>query len=329
MGDEYVVNKAVCICKLGLAPGILKVMDNTGVYMNGKQTATTMTLGNTFEPPGFGSCKKSWPPIPCVPAITKWTDCYEGVSINGTSYPLLDSSQGTCALGFTNCISIISTGQVEIPGIFQDKKSAAVHCYDINPFSGSFQKEENTKTHSIVTFAKSITEERRTIVSQKTLQILEEAAIKSSNKSVVITSTIRSTRKQAEAMYHNENSGKHIRYRAPGQAVIDVYKEGIRKGYSKEKIIENMDNKIKQLSEQDRRVSLHVVTPDMYKRRNVIDVSTTTFQDAKAFIQELLNNSSVVKIIQPLYESKSFSNSQGAKILYDKGEAAIHIEINQ
>ena len=134
MGKDYIVQSAICMCKFGVAPGILKVSDNKGVSMNGKLTATTMTLGNVFNPPGFGVCNISpASPKPCTPAITQWTGFYDGLTIQGSSYPLLDSSMGTCASGCPGCISFQTTGQIPIPGVFQIKQDSAIYQNDINP----------------------------------------------------------------------------------------------------------------------------------------------------------------------------------------------------
>jgi len=76
-------------------------------------------------------------------------------------------------------------------------------------------------------------------------------------------------------------------------------------------------------------VSLHVVSPSAYAKKNVIDMSTKTLQHQKGFIQELLNNNSVAKIIQPLYPVSFFQNRGNGKLIYDNQENAIHIEINQ
>lgn len=53
MKDEFVVNRAICRCQFGSAPGFLKVTDNQSVCMNGKLAATDNTLGNAFEGAGF------------------------------------------------------------------------------------------------------------------------------------------------------------------------------------------------------------------------------------------------------------------------------------
>lgn len=138
MGKEYVVQTAMCMCKFGAAPGILKVTDNQGVYMNGKLAATSMTLGNVFNPPGFGLCKVNpMTPKPCTPAVTQWTDYYDGATINGSSYPLTDTSKGTCAMGCPGCITFQTTGQIAIPGMAQMKQAAAAHQNDINPMGSA------------------------------------------------------------------------------------------------------------------------------------------------------------------------------------------------
>lgn len=146
MGKEYIVQSAVCMCKFGAAPGILKVTDNKGVYMNGKLAATTMTLGNVFNPPGFGVCKiNPMFPKPCTPAVTQWIDHYDGASINGNSYPLTETSKGTCATGCPGCITFQTTGQIAVPGMAQMKQAAAAHQNDINPMGVAEGLDENAK----------------------------------------------------------------------------------------------------------------------------------------------------------------------------------------
>lgn len=160
-------------------------------------------------------------------------------------------------------------------------------------------------------------------MSEKTKNILKKAAKSSGNKKIVITSTIRSPRKQAEAMYNNESNGKHIRYAAPGKQVLDVYSQ--TKNQGREKTINAMVEKINELSKQGKRVSLHCVSESEYAKLNIIDVSYINgLTDYKKFILDLANDSSVLKIIHPI---KSIGTS--GKISYDDGEPAILIEIKQ
>lgn len=134
MGKEYVVQGALAKCQFGATLGVLKVLDNSGVYMNGKRAATTQTLGNPFQPPCFGLCNiNPSSPKPCTPTVTSWTDFYDGVCINNGSFPLTETSKATCAMGCPHCISMQTTGQIAIPGITQFNNAAWEHQADINP----------------------------------------------------------------------------------------------------------------------------------------------------------------------------------------------------
>ncbi|WP_282917802.1 PAAR-like protein [Porphyromonas macacae] len=147
MGKEYAVQGALAICQFGASPGILKVSDNTGVYLNGKRAATTHSSGDTFQPPGFGVCHiNPSSPKPCTPSIVAWTDFYEGMSINNDSFPLTETSKATCAMGCPNCISLQTTGQIAIPGIVQFKQAAMEHQTDLNPMGTN----EESKTPILI-----------------------------------------------------------------------------------------------------------------------------------------------------------------------------------
>ncbi|WP_312076611.1 hypothetical protein [Chryseobacterium sp.] len=183
--------------------------------------------------------------------------------------------------------------------------------------------ETSSSSEKIVSFDSGLTEERVKVVSQFTISLLEKAAKSSANDKLIITSTIRSTRKQAEVMYSNENSGNHIRYAAPGRAVITVFNAGKNRGDSKEKIISDMDKKIKELSENGQRVSLHCVSKEAYSKNNIIDISYSRgAKNPRDLIRELVKDPAVTKIIHPL--NNVVSNN---KIRYDAKEPAIHVEI--
>lgn len=145
MAEEYIVDKAVCTCQFGSTSGFIRVIDQQFVYMNGKLTATSMTLGNALYPPGFTICRTNpMFPKPCIPAIVQWTDFYQGVGINGVSYPLKDSSKGTCAMGCPGCIKFANTGQIAIPGIVQLNEASAENLYELDAMGNSkaLEKEE-------------------------------------------------------------------------------------------------------------------------------------------------------------------------------------------
>ncbi|MBO6185921.1 MAG: hypothetical protein J6O88_14770 [Chryseobacterium sp.] len=183
--------------------------------------------------------------------------------------------------------------------------------------------KQNEASGKIVYFDSGLTEERVNVVSQFTISLLEKAAKNSANDKLIITSTIRSTRKQAEVMYSNESSGNHIRYAAPGRAVIAVFNTGKSRSDSKEKIISDMDKKIKELSESGQRVSLHCVSKEAYSKNNIIDISYSRgAKNPRDLIRELVKDPAVTKIIHPL--NNVVSNS---KVKYDTKEPAIHVEI--
>jgi hypothetical protein len=186
-------------------------------------------------------------------------------------------------------------------------------------------KKVEKKNNNIVTFDNELSEERKKVVTQKSIEIIEKAAKNSSNNKIIITSTIRSTRKQAEVMYSNESNGNHIRYAAPGREVIQVFNDGKTKRLPKETIINNMDKKIIELGSQDRRVSLHCVSKETYAKNNIIDISYTRGVTNKIDLtKELAKDESVTKVIHPFS-----SLGTTGKLKYDSKEPAIHVEIKQ
>lgn len=139
---------------------------------------------------------------------------------------------------------------------------------------------------------------------------------------MVITSTQRTPRTQAEAMYANIADGRNIRYKWAGEQVCDVCRTMRGQKKPKEEIIAAMVKRIEELSEQGYRVSNHCVSDAVYDRTNVIDVSYRNMPTAKAIeaIKAFALRIEVVKIIQPLSYKL-----QG----YDAAEPAIHLEIKQ
>ncbi|NDV64656.1 PAAR-like protein [Bacteroides sp. 224] len=139
MGKEFIVDGAFCMCKFGTAPARLKVSNHQLAYMNGdKPTATTLSLGNTFYPPGFAVCRVSpLTPKPCTPAIIQWSNAYKKLEISVGGYALTDKSKGTCASGCPNCISITMTGQLDLPGIGQMENATSILQNEMDPLGES------------------------------------------------------------------------------------------------------------------------------------------------------------------------------------------------
>ncbi len=110
--EEVLVQGACASCKFGTIKAYLIVLDNYGFTINDKKVATDITLGNVFAAPCFGICKANPNiPKPCVPTVISWSGLYRKFLVNDYLYPLLDSSTGTCALGFPKCIKFLKSGQ--------------------------------------------------------------------------------------------------------------------------------------------------------------------------------------------------------------------------
>lgn len=143
MADKFIVEGALCTCKFGTAPARLLVLVPDRAHMNGaKAIADTMNLGNVFYPPGVAMCNSTYPPKPCVPAITQWSGAFDKIKFNRVASPLLVTSKGTCALGCPNCIEFINEGQVAMPGIEHLKQVQSEFLGDMDPLGDSLALHE-------------------------------------------------------------------------------------------------------------------------------------------------------------------------------------------
>jgi hypothetical protein len=172
-------------------------------------------------------------------------------------------------------------------------------------------------------FSGSLERERIEALSAYAQGLLVSAAEKADIERVTITSTIRTPRAQAEAMYNNIASGRLIRYASAGQKVTNLCLKMLGRKESREATISAMQELIEKLSAQDQKVSRHCVSEEEYAKRNIVDVSQSIlYNEASQFMKELAATEAVVKIIQPIG-----SKIQHEKISYDSSEPAIHIEI--
>lgn len=159
-------------------------------------------------------------------------------------------------------------------------------------------------------------------IGATTEQVLTEVGDALGIDEMVITSTQRTPRTQAEAMYANIAEGRNIRYKWAGEQVCNLCRTMRGQKKPKEEIIAAMTKRIEELSEQGYRVSKHCVSDAVYDRTNVIDVSYRNMQTAKAIeaIKAFAQRIEVVKIIQPVTAEVA---------IFDRGEPAIHLEIRQ
>ncbi len=183
-------------------------------------------------------------------------------------------------------------------------------------------------SNSWVFFAGNLEQSRRDVVSDYSLDIINNVAEKNQVR-ITITSTIRTISQQASAMYTNLSNGRRIRYTKPGQDVTAVYDEYTKKGASKKDTLAAMERKIAEYEKQGKRVSLHCVSEETYAKLNVIDLSVKDKDKRKAVIQDLLD-CGIARIIQSDFSNvKQFTYKPTQRVTYMKSEPCIHVEIEQ
>jgi len=133
MANSFIVEGAICMCRYGASPGKLCVNSNKFIFLNGGSAmATTLEIGNTFQPPAFGTCNMGQNK-PCNPAIIKWSNPFTGMILPKGAQALTMESKATCALAGSECIEIKMNGQIEVPGVPQAKAATAEHQGDMDP----------------------------------------------------------------------------------------------------------------------------------------------------------------------------------------------------
>lgn len=161
-------------------------------------------------------------------------------------------------------------------------------------------------------------------LGETSIKIISEIAESLGIPTITVTSTQRTPRAQAEAMLSNIENKKMIRYKAPGQALIDLARKLRGQHTPREQIIEAMIAQIKVFNSMKpaKRVSSHCVDDEEYDRLNVIDISFWQIAEEKRipFLAAMVARPEVEKVLQPL--SKDIKG-------YDAGEPALHFEIVQ
>lgn len=166
-------------------------------------------------------------------------------------------------------------------------------------------------------FVKGRADESR--VSDKSKNILKILAKEAGVHVLYITSTLRTPEEQAQAMYTNiRNKGiesQHY-YARNGRMVVDA---GVAAGIeNKGAALGAMINKIKELQGKNEIVSRHCVSPDMYLKKNVIDISKTRLGSLGRALDRVIKRH--MKSTKGLKYISPYSHA---------GEPAIHLEIDQ
>lgn len=174
------------------------------------------------------------------------------------------------------------------------------------------------ETLAKVNFSESLTPYRVSVVDERILQLYREIGAKTNNFSLLITSTIRTVKQQAEAMFLY---GDPALYAAPGKEVMKVKSEN--SGKSKEDIIKLMSQKISDLAVKGLRVSLHCVPEEIYLKNPIIDFSISSVPNKIEFVKEAVLHKEVSRVIIPFGTITIFNSP---KVLIKTTEKAIHIE---
>ena len=138
------------------------------------------------------------------------------------------------------------------------------------------------------------------LVSEYSKNILRQIAKNSNYTRVVISSTARMPRRQAEIMYNNVIANglqkQRDTYKQPGQRVLDVYETQKKAGKSKEEIIQTMTNKINELGAS--KVSRHCADFNIV---NVVDIPHSSLgvnkTDFKSQAQKLQREGKITQIL--------------------------------
>jgi hypothetical protein len=120
-GKHYVVQGAICQCKLSETPvtDILQVKTQSKHFANdseGKEKliVTDKEIGQSMQKNTFGNCTMQMAAGKCLPCqvnITQWKGVDEKVTYSNKGKALLEDSKATCIKGVPDCIIIVNHGQ--------------------------------------------------------------------------------------------------------------------------------------------------------------------------------------------------------------------------
>lgn len=161
-------------------------------------------------------------------------------------------------------------------------------------------------------------------VSDYSIMVIKDVMRAAGQANASISSTIRTPKSQAAAMFNNilrtsVQTQKNL-YAAAGDQVIDVY-AGMTKGKTKAQILaaapaieSAMEAKIIALGNKGQRVSRHVATRAQYDKYNVLDIAPNSLSNSALFLK-------FAKLDPRIVQNKVFGPSNG-----DPGD---HLEIPQ
>ncbi len=138
---HLLVDGAMCKCKFGFAPDVIKVASQTKGYINDsagsqKLIANTMDIGMPLQAKTFGQCKlqpTTGGYLPCVPALTQWQAPYDNVLLSNGGQILTENSKAMCAIAGSPCVEITWHGQSAATGAIAAAEAEPIVQSQLNP----------------------------------------------------------------------------------------------------------------------------------------------------------------------------------------------------
>jgi hypothetical protein len=126
-------------------------------------------------------------------------------------------------------------------------------------------------------------------------------------------------------MYDNISKGNIIPYLDPGRQVTVLCQKLLKEGQSEATILKAMENKIIELANENKMVSLHCVSKEAYLQKNVIDISISSANtpNPRNFVKTLMKDQRLLKVLTPFP-----SDYNDKRIVFSEDESAIHIEMD-
>lgn len=202
-----------------------------------------------------------------------WKKNKKGVSLNKLTLGTKDVKGTICPLVGNN-VDIKNKSNVKITTNYDEKQksfddvTSVVFKVDQCKLEKNKAAEPPKNSKVVINFGANAD---KSVVSEKSLNILREVGEKTKNFQLTITSTARDPYNQARVMYDNilKKGMKEQRntYKPPGQRVLDSYESAKAAGKDRAGIIKEMEAKIKEIGPS--KVSRHCGDPKVV---NVFDV---------------------------------------------------------
>lgn len=203
-----------------------------------------------------------------------WKKNKKGIALNKLTFGTKDVKGKICPFVGNN-VDIKNKAGVKITTNYDEKQKSfddvTSIVFKVNECKLTKDKKDEQPNNSKVVIKFGVNADK-SVVSEKSLNILRQVGEETKNFLITITSTARDPYNQARVMYDNivKKGMKEQRntYKPPGQRVLDAYEDAKAKGKNRNDIIKGMEAKIKEVGPT--KVSKHCGDPNVI---NVFDVT--------------------------------------------------------